>query len=64
MQLREVGDCLLRHIEGIDEVRDRVAVIQEELAGRISKQINNRMYLLSIIAVVFLPLSFLPDCWG
>nr|WP_010130973.1 zinc transporter ZntB [Microbulbifer agarilyticus] len=64
MQLREVSDRLLRHIEDIDEVRDRAAVTQEELASRISEQLNNRMYLLSIIAAVFLPLGFFTGLLG
>ncbi|MBY6191542.1 zinc transporter ZntB [Microbulbifer agarilyticus] len=64
MQLREVSDRLLRHIEDIDEIRDRAAVTQEELASRISEQLNNRMYLLSIIAAVFLPLSFFTGLLG
>ncbi|WP_077406086.1 zinc transporter ZntB [Microbulbifer agarilyticus] len=64
MQLREVSDRLLRHIEDLDEVRDRAAVTQEELASRISEQLNNRMYLLSIIAAVFLPLGFFTGLLG
>lgn len=62
--LREVGDKLQRYIEDLDSVRDRAAVIQEEVSTRLSEQINTRMYLLSMVAVVFLPLSFITGLLG
>ena len=62
--LREVTDHLIRYIEEIDQVRDRAAVAQEELANRLSEQMNNRMYVLSMVAVVFLPLGFLTGLLG
>ncbi|MBW3139772.1 zinc transporter ZntB [Ferrimonas balearica] len=62
--LREVLDHLSRHIEGIDEVRERAALIQEELLGRASEELNGRMYMLSIIAAIFLPLGFLTGLLG
>lgn len=64
MLLREVSDRLLRHIEDIDAVRERAAVTQEELMSRISEQLNSRMYVLSIIAAIFLPLGFLTGLLG
>ncbi len=62
--LREVLDHLTRHIEGIDEVRERASVIQEELLGRASEQLNGRMYMLSIVAAIFLPLGFFTGLLG
>ncbi|SDJ89527.1 zinc transporter ZntB [Microbulbifer yueqingensis] len=64
LQLREVSDRLLRHIEDIDAVRERAAVTQEELMSRISEQLNSRMYVLSVVAAVFLPLGFLTGLLG
>ncbi len=64
MRLREVSDRLIRHIEDIDAVRERAAVTQEELISRASDQQNKRMYVLSIVAAVFLPLSFLTGLLG
>lgn len=64
MQLREISDRLIRHIEDIDEVRERAAVAQEELLSRISEQMNERMYVLSIVAAIFLPLSFFTGLMG
>ncbi|MCW8884477.1 MAG: zinc transporter ZntB [Motiliproteus sp.] len=62
--LREVSDHLIRYIEDLDSVRDRAAVAQEELANRLSEQMNSRMYLLSMITAVFLPLGFLTGLLG
>lgn len=64
MHLREAGDRLIRHIEDIDAVRDRAAVTQEELLNRVSEQMNSRMYVLSIVAAIFLPLGFLTGLLG
>ncbi|WP_237055204.1 zinc transporter ZntB [Microbulbifer sediminum] len=64
LQLREVSDRLLRHIEDIDAVRERAAVTQEELMSRISEQLNSRMYVLSVVAAIFLPLGFLTGLLG
>ena len=64
IRLREVSDQLLRYLEDLDEARDRAAVTQEELVNRLSEQMNNKMYLLSVVAAIFLPLSFLTGLLG
>ena len=64
IRLREVSDQLSRYLEDLDEARDRAAVTQEELVNRLAEQMNNKMYLLSILAAVFLPLSFLTGLLG
>ena len=37
---------------------------QEELNSRLSEQLNKRMYVLSIVAAVFLPLGFITGLLG
>lgn len=64
MQLREISDRLIRHIEDIDAVRERASLAQEELLSRISEQMNKRMYVLSIVAAIFLPLGFFTGLMG
>ena len=64
MQLREISDRLVRHIEDIDAVRERAALAQEELLSRVSEQMNERMYVLSMVAAVFLPLGFFTGLMG
>jgi len=63
-RLRETTDHLHRYIEDLDSVRDRAAVTQEELANRLAEQLNNRMYVLSLVAAIFLPLGFFTGLLG
>ena len=64
VRLREVYDHLTRYVEDLDAARERAAVTQEELASRLSEQMDNRMYVLSIVAAIFLPLGFLTGLLG
>ena len=64
IQLREVADRITRYIEDLDSARDRAAVVQDELASRISETMNRNTYVLSIVAGVFLPLSLLTGLLG
>jgi zinc transporter len=63
-RLREVAERQTRLVEELDSARDRAAVVQEELAARLSEQLNRNMYVLSIVAAVFLPLGFLTGLLG
>lgn len=64
LHLREVGDRVTRYVEDLDAARDRAAVTQEELNSRLSEQMDRRMYVLSIVAAVFLPLGFVTGLLG
>ena len=64
VRLREVYDRLTRYLEDLDAARERAAVTQEELVSRLSEQMDNRMYVLSIVAAIFLPLGFLTGLLG
>jgi zinc transporter len=64
MELREVVDRVTRGLEDLEAIRERAAVAQEELQNKISEPLNNRMYVLSIITAIFLPLGFLTGLLG
>lgn len=64
LQIREVTDSLIRYLEDLDSARDRATVTQEELANHMTEQINSRMYVLSIVAAIFMPLGFLTGLLG
>lgn len=64
MRIRETGDTLTRYVEELDAARERATVVHEELVGRLSEQMNQRMYLLAIVAGLFLPLGFLTGLLG
>jgi zinc transporter len=64
IEIREITDRLIRHMEDLEAVRERAAVSQEELLSRLSEQLNQRMYVLSIVAAIFLPLGFFTGLLG
>ena len=64
IRLRECGDRIIRHLEDLDSARDRASITQEELSSRLSEQMDRRMYVLSVAAVIFLPLTFITGLLG
>jgi zinc transporter len=64
LRLREESDRVTRYVEDLDAARERAAVTSEELDNRLSEQLNRRMYVLSVVAAVFLPLGFLTGLFG
>ncbi len=62
--VREESDRIARYVEDLDAARERAAVTQEELTNRLSEQMNSRMYILSMVAGIFLPLGFLTGLFG
>lgn len=64
VELREVNDDIIRYIEDLDAVREKAIVIQEELMGALSEQMDKRMYVLSMVAALFLPLGFFTGLLG
>lgn len=64
LYLREASDRLTRFVEDLDAARERAAVVHESLVSSLTEQTNNRMYILSVIAAIFLPLSFVTGLLG
>ncbi|SHO49038.1 zinc transporter ZntB [Desulfopila aestuarii] len=64
MRLRENVNLLNRHLEELDSIRDRAIIAQEEFINRLSEQLNNKMYTLSLVATLFMPLGFLTGLLG
>jgi zinc transporter len=62
--VREEADELTRYMEDLDLIRERSMVAQEELLGQLANEQNRRMYVLSLVAAIFLPLSFLTGLLG
>lgn len=62
--LREVADRITRYVEDLDAVRERAQIVQEEMAARLSQQLNRNMYVLSVVAALFLPLGLLTGYLG
>lgn len=62
--LREAADRITRLIEDLDGLRERAAVVQDEVSTRLAEQMNSTMYRLSIVATIFLPLSLFTGLLG
>lgn len=63
-RLREISDRTTRYVEDLDAVREHATITQEELNNRLAEQMNRTMYLLSLVAGIFLPLGFLTGLLG
>lgn len=64
LYFREAVDRSFRQIEELDSIRERMTIAREELSSRISEQMNQRMCTLSVVAIIFLPLSFITGLLG
>jgi len=64
LQLRETAERTARFVEDLDAARDRAAITQEELNSRLAEQMNKTMYVLSIVAAIFLPLGLVTGLLG
>ncbi len=63
-RLRETADRVTRIVEDLDAVRERAAVIQDEVANRIAEDMNRKMYVLTVVATILLPLGFFTGLLG
>lgn len=63
-RIREAYDSVSRQVENLDDVRERASVIQEELTTRQSETMNQKLYVLSVAAAIFLPLNLVAGMLG
>ena len=64
ISLRESTDRITRIVEELDAVRERAAILYDQIADRRAEQMNRHMMVLSVVAAVFLPLGFLTGLLG
>ncbi len=62
--IREAADRQQRYLEELDALRERAIVIKDDIANRLNEVMNKNMYVISVIAAIFLPLSFLTGLLG
>ncbi|WP_158221921.1 zinc transporter ZntB [Actibacterium pelagium] len=63
-RLKEIVDRITRLVEQLDTMHHRAAILQDFIAVRVAERLNSTMVLLSIVAGVFLPLSFVTGLLG
>jgi zinc transporter len=64
LKLREISDRITRYLEDLDALRERAGVTNDELSTRLAETMNQRMYILSVVAAVFLPLGLITGLLG
>jgi zinc transporter len=64
LHLKEIAEIISRNIEDLEEAKEQINITQEQILSQISNQANRRMYLLSLIASIFLPLTFVTGLLG
>lgn len=63
-KLNETTNLLIRYLEELDSSIERAQIIQQTVTNQVSEQLNQRMYVMSVIAALFLPLGFLTGLLG
>lgn len=63
-KLREATDRITRLAEELDAIRERAAVVQDQLVERRSEEMNRNMMILAVVAAIFLPLGLLTGLLG
>ncbi|MDH5721919.1 MAG: zinc transporter ZntB [Alphaproteobacteria bacterium] len=63
-KLQEILDMIIRYIEDLDMLRERAQIIKDEISNIYADRMNRNMYVLSVIAAIFLPLGFLTGLLG
>ena len=64
LHIREAADRFARMAEELEAVRERAALLHEQLTDLRGEQMESRALLLSIVALIFLPLTFITGLLG
>ena len=57
--LKELSDGMQKQVEAIEMLRERAIIIQDNITNQIGEIANRRMYLLTIIMLIFTPAFFI-----
>lgn len=63
-RLRDAADRVTRFTEELDSVRERAAVIRDQMVDRRAEQMNQSMLVLAVVTVVFAPLTLISGMFG
>jgi zinc transporter len=64
LHIREAADRFARMAEELEAVRERSALLHEQLTDLRAEEIDQRSLLISIVAFIFLPLTFITGLLG
>ena len=63
-EIHESLERLYRYIEDLDLIKERAYILLEEYRNTLAQQTNKVMYIFSLVAFLFLPLTFLTGLFG
>ena len=64
LHLKEIAEIISLNIEDLEEAKEQINITQEQILSQISNKANRRMYILSLMASIFLPLTFVTGLLG
>jgi zinc transporter len=64
LHIREAADRFARMTEELEAVRERSALLHEQLTDLRAEEIDQRSLLISVVAFIFLPLTFITGLLG
>ncbi|HYW14721.1 MAG TPA: zinc transporter ZntB [Allosphingosinicella sp.] len=64
LHIREAADRFARMTEELEAVRERAALLHEQLTDLRSEQMDSRSLVISMVAFIFLPLTFISGLLG
>ncbi|MEK6638497.1 MAG: zinc transporter ZntB [Pseudomonadota bacterium] len=64
LHLRDAADRFARMAEELESIRERAAIVHDELTDLRAEQLDSRGLIIAIVAFVFLPLTFLTGLLG
>lgn len=62
--MQEIADRLGRGLDDLDSCIARTAVLADEIASMMADAMNRRSYIMSLLAMIFLPTTFLTGLFG
>ncbi|NIF21993.1 zinc transporter ZntB [Candidatus Pantoea multigeneris] len=63
-RMQDIADRLGRGLDDIDACVARTAVLADELSSQLQEAMNRRTYTMSLLAMIFLPTTFLTGLFG
>jgi zinc transporter len=64
LHIREAADRFARMTEELEAVRERAALLHEQLTDMRGEQLDQRSLVIAIVALIFLPLTFITGLLG
>lgn len=62
--IHDLGESMTRFVEDINAARERASVLQDSVTNKLAERANNKIYVLSIITLIFMPPSFITGLFG